>query len=173
MNKETHILALRMVARLALGGGILGAGLSALACGGATVSGGDPAVDGEPSEHANSDDALRRKVKRHDGGCDSNTPAPTSDAACILAIKSAHAGPYTYRLSSKRGILPDGSVVPSDVMSCCDRLVETDAGRLSTNERVKWECCDFGVGTSISCTPWGPPMPPSMRVRRDFLRVPA
>jgi hypothetical protein len=58
---------------------------------------------------------------------------------------------------------------PADVVACCEKELAT-AG---ADSKYRWDCCvayDPAVdpdGTStqrpISCTPWGPPVPPSMK----------
>jgi hypothetical protein len=58
--------------------------------------------------------------------------------------------------------------VSVQVQTCCAELLAADESWMAPH---RWDCCanlpaDAGQNISIACTPWGPPVPPSMKSRR-------
>ena len=65
--------------------------------------------------------------------------------------------------------------VSLEVQTCCAELLGKSGGSLAHH---RWDCCanlpvDAGMNVGIACTPWGPPVPPSMKraVRQPLLEV--
>jgi hypothetical protein len=57
--------------------------------------------------------------------------------------------------------------VSVEVQTCCVELLDKSQGVLANH---RWDCCanlpaDAGQNINIACTPWGPPVPPKMKVK--------
>lgn len=57
--------------------------------------------------------------------------------------------------------------VSAQVQTCCAELLASSEGMMGAH---RWDCCanlpaDAGQNVGIACTPWGPPVPPSMQRR--------
>lgn len=166
MKREVHHAALRAAARLALASFAVG-------CGGALEKPGAPdaaqpsAPPGPAASTAPPGDAARPDSARPDAASpDAPEAGPPSELACQEKIKAATAGwtPHFDR-DKPKGTGPDGSPVAADVVACCDALLN-DPGKSSGAFRDV--CCtiqSWDWETYTACTPWGPPMPPSMPTR--------
>jgi len=143
MTPETHRLALRAAAKLALSAL---APTLALACGSAATE--------ETPTSATSVDLT----SAHDGGtpkevalyCAAEAPTKTTRECCDTELATATFG--------------DDAGTNSLTLGCCDVLIHS-ADPWSSEQLG--ECC-FALGTphGPACTPWGPPVPPSMGWKR-------
>lgn len=155
MRSDVHFLALRTAAKMAFSVAFLGG------CSAAPPVVVDDLPTGEDPGTAESEYSARRRKKP----CDKDAAAPTGPApTCDQLVNAAF---------PDGGAWPDGKpLVSKEVASCCEKILlgqEGDAGR---NHPHRWDCCaalDWGQGSSqelgVACTPWGPPVPPSMKRR--------
>lgn len=99
---------------------------------------------------------------------DASAPKPTCEQ--ILASKFPVPGDYQYEPVAQ----------PADVVACCDQELTTHGAQ----SKFRWDCCvaydpakvpagedppsPFSGAHGLACTPWGPPVPPSM-ARRELI----
>ncbi len=134
----------------------------------------DPSVSGDEGSTDNSSDEMRKRKKRDAGKADASPTGNCSDTSanqfeCCKAQLKATFPPDSGTQLPK----------PSDeTKACCHVLAShydqaarannTNAWTWGDDSRVKWQCCSaIGWQGSATCTPWGPPVPPSMPKRRD------
>jgi hypothetical protein len=168
MRPDVHAAALRSAAKLVFGM----ASLSLVAC---TA---DPTEESSASDNAltNSKGDANGSTNNGNTGDNGNgetnpTNEPTTPE-CKATLASAFPQPSGY----------EWKPVPQspDVVACCDQeLTKHDA-----MTKYRWDCCvaydpatvpagqkpkgiGFSDGHGMACTPWGPPVPPSMnRMKR-------
>ena len=153
MRSDVHSAALRAAAKVAFSVAFL-AGCSSPAEG--------ENADGTP---ANTDESDIKSGKKSSCGSEADAATPPK-LSCdqIVAAAFPTEGNYPGKKQS----------VSAEVQTCCDELL-VKSGGLSHH---RWDCCanlpaDAGQSVGIACTPWGPPVPPSMpsRKRRAQLEV--
>lgn len=170
MKDDVRIAALRAASKLALGVTFLG-GIGCAAT----------ADDGDTSPEADTADELKGSKKHVKADAGAKDAACHEDAApaasCKEVLASTFADPAWNDFRTYRWKTDDGKKLPAttaDVKSCCLEALEPGDGG-TTDWSHRWECCNLlgngtstGEGAPMACTPWGPPVPPSMtrRARR-------
>ncbi|MBS2020066.1 MAG: hypothetical protein JST00_44815 [Deltaproteobacteria bacterium] len=160
MRSDVHQAALRAAAKVAFSMAFFTVG-----CAAAT----DPVDEGEAlgdePETTESDisKAKPKASKVATKGC-SKKPKPSCGELVNAAFPTEGFYPGTKQNVSK------------EVQACCVELLTNpgDAGLGMTAHR--WDCCANatpGADIGMACTPWGPPVPPSMGRRRGALALPA
>jgi hypothetical protein len=85
----------------------------------------------------------------------------TGDGSCDAVVAAAFPTPSEYPGTKQ--------AVSAEVAACCDELLSTDQGVGGHAGEHRWDCCANAAhpeNVGMACTPWGPPVPPAMRVRR-------
>ncbi len=148
MQNDVHFAALRAAARVAFGVAVLGG------CSGAE----------EPADGSLSSASEINRAPCHDAGA--TKPKKSCDEVIASAFADAGADDFVWNDPTK-----PRAPVSSEVKACCEeRLGDRDGGVFAMPYR--WSCCaaiDDGAGDpaiGMACTPWGPPVPPSMRRAR-------
>jgi hypothetical protein len=171
MHASTRSAALRAAAKVTLSASILG-------CGGATAT-----EDAGPLTHAG-DAASHVVVQQVEaasaGPCPGVTTNPDASVSqstfeCCMTALSAE----LYDGGSWRGSLDASTPTAKD---CCasvigfvdhggwQQLTDVDSSTVAASrEGIAESCCaavatEAGVPVGPACTPWGPPVPPSMEV---------
>lgn len=147
MHNDAHIAALRAAAKVAFGVAVLNG------CSGAPEE--------PPGAPSSTESRIVRKPQPpcHEAG------KPSCDAVITSAF--ADAGPDDFVWNDPSSPRPP---VSEDVRACCEERLTADGG--AWDMPYRWSCCaaiDFGQGApeiGMACTPWGPPVPPSMARRR-------
>jgi hypothetical protein len=175
MRNDVHLAALRAAARVAFS-------VASVALVSGCSSAEDSSKSDEPSasndnaaygeETASSESAVigrpSRPSRPRPPCTDASAPKPTCEQ--VLASKFPVPGDYQYEPVAQ----------PADVVACCDQEL-TKHGSAS---KYRWDCCvaydpakvpagedppgPFSGNHGLACTPWGPPVPPSM-ARRDLI----
>lgn len=150
MRSDVHVAALRAAARVALS-------VASVTLVDGCASSGETIADETASNELT---ATRSEGTKE--ACDDAEPAKTS---CEAVLASAFAD------SSDFDWLPHPQ--SSDVVACCDEELSEKGVR----SPYRWQCCyaydpaegepDWSPGSlfhqhAAACTPWGPPVPPSM-----------
>lgn len=163
MRSDVHASALRSAAKVAFSVAFLG-GCSAAPA----VTAGEEAAGGpdevEPVTTESDLGAARPKPKK-------GKPAPPTSASC-------HGGGPTGPRASCEAVVAAAfptegdypgkkQAVSDDVQACCAELLDKSQGALASH---RWDCCanlpaNPPPSVGIACTPWGPPVPPSMTRR--------
>ncbi|MDF2693069.1 MAG: hypothetical protein K0S65_1452 [Labilithrix sp.] len=173
MSRKTdlvHAAALKAAAKVAFSMALLEGCSSPGALGGGAASSDDEAVTNESAIATGSPSASSPKPTRSLGKkpCPSTEDAGPAKAGCdvTLAATFPTPGPYQWEPVAQS----------KEVVACCDEeLAKNGAG-----SNYRWDCCvafdpdanpnGQGLGSEshgLACTPWGPPVPPSMgRARR-------
>lgn len=179
MRSDVHHAALEVAAKLAFSVVLLNgcSGASALA-GGAEGADGDEAASNESAIAARGSSTPAPK-KADAKKPVAKQPCPEEDAgpakpSCDVVLASAFPTPGDYQW--------EPVAQSKEVVACCDEEL-TNKGSSST---YRWDCCvaydpeatpDPNGGFAnpqhgMACTPWGPPVPPSMkRARRPMPRL--
>jgi hypothetical protein len=156
MRTDVHFAALRAAAKVAFSMALLNGCSSPDGVLGSTDK---PEGDGEESSASN-ESAITSAVK----DCP-NQPAPS--CAAVLASTFPKPGDYQWKPVAH----------PSNVVACCDKELTQNGSQ----SNYRWDCCvafDAKDPDSVplrqgehamACTPWGPPVPPSMDRNRDRL----
>jgi hypothetical protein len=184
MRTDVHLAALKAAAKVAFSVVLL----NGCSSGAKVATVGNP---GEADEASNvldgtgtgskspEDEAKKTAGRDKDAGKDNTKDAGkdgTKDAGkpenCEAILTAAFPTPGDYPSEAQWEGVPHSSAV----VACCDaELASTDG--IST---YRWDCCvafdpevsDGGMSNtlygkySMACTPWGPPVPPSMTRRR-------
>jgi hypothetical protein len=156
MDKLTHFTALRAAARVAFGIAVLG---------------GCTAAATEEDSASTESDIKAKKAKAEDD-CPSHEDAgakPDAKPSCENVLASA---------------FPDGGSfmdmqnppqVSDEVKTCCVEHLTSESEE-TWKLQYRWSCCGVldnwnnpDPKISMACTPWGPPVPPSMKRRRTSL----
>ncbi len=160
MRSDVHTAALRAAAKVAFSVAFIG-GCSAPSPDGA--EGNEPTKPGADGvEPGVADSELSAKKHQptaptstscHQG--DSGGPKPSCESVVAAAFPTEGNYPGTKQ------------TVSHDVQTCCAELLTKSQGALANH---RWDCCanlapDAPQSVSIACTPWGPPVPPSMKRR--------
>lgn len=182
MNAQTHNAALRAAARVAFSVTLLGCGGKAndgiLGASGATEANNPPEESGSSSiissgkgdETPEAKDAGASKTHKDAGTNPVDAANPANACGTLLDSAFADAGWL------------DSETVSPDVRDCCVKELtsgmakaDPDAGWISAGDLGPhgWSCCqvtNWGSDThdqkiSMACTPWGPPVPPTMQFR--------
>jgi hypothetical protein len=172
MKASTKTLALRAAAKAALSVSLAG-------CGGATLAhAADEATrDASPGPEDEGKDAMARDADllladAHDGAMTASEPCPGVSALADAAVSK---GSFTCCVSylspagdAAFGSLATDAAAPAS-RACCDvviRYVDQDPSETAyaTAEALLPACCDARnpEPEGRACTPWGPPVPPSM-----------
>lgn len=90
----------------------------------------------------------------------SGPSATTEDCSAIVA--AAVQAKLGDRASGSSWFNPSLARVVDDpaAVACCAQLAEAKVGK--TQAYREMQCCHVDVAPGSFCTPWGPPMPPSM-----------
>ena len=177
MRSDVHHAALKAAAKVAFSVALLNGCSGVDALRGAESADGDEALSNEAAIAASSTKKPAQK---------SGTKKPAAAEPCPDAGTEADAAPAK---PSCEALLAATFPIPADykwepepqskdVVACCDEELTTKDA-MST---YRWDCCvaydptatpDPNVGSgmnehAMACTPWGPPVPPSMkRARRS------
>lgn len=93
------------------------------------------------------------------------TSAPVTKPGVALSCDAVVAGAFP-----EEGDYPGAKKdVSADVQRCCAELLEAHEKGGTRMLRHRWDCCANVESAKsshlgIACTPWGPPVPPPMRV---------
>jgi hypothetical protein len=159
MRSDVHTAALRAAAKVAFSVAFLG-GCSA---GATDLAETDPAT-GDGVDPATTEADLSAKGGKKKNGskaiaapCHKDASAPKASCEQVVAAAFPTEGSYPGVKQS----------VSAEVQTCCVELLDKSQGALAQH---RWDCCanlpvDAGQKISIACTPWGPPVPPSMKRR--------
>jgi hypothetical protein len=146
MRTDTHAAALRAAAKVAFSI--------------AFVSGCASAPTETSDDQVTGDTAAQPGSSESDLSADKKKP---SEKACEALVDAAFPTPGRYPGKKQ--------AVSSQVQACCDEILVNTHGVTAH----RWDCCaNLPPGTTnapISCTPWGPPVPPAMKPRRSWLEV--
>jgi hypothetical protein len=122
----------------------------------AVNAGGSKDREAKPAKGSRS---YRTECHKDAGAPEDAAPPPPPNCEQVIAAAFPTEGDYP---GTKQN-------VSSEVEACCaERLVET-----SGMMEHRWDCCaNTGSETpsqdiNLACTPWGPPVPPSMGRRRE------
>lgn len=150
MHNDVSFAALRAAARVAFGVVVLGG------CSGAR----------EPADEASATESGINEKKEPPCHEDAAKPEkPSCDAVLVSAF--ADAGPDDFVWNDPSNPRPP---VSAEVKACCEEKLTAETA--TWNIPYRWSCCaaiDNGIGNpkiGTACTPWGPPVPPSMMRRR-------
>jgi hypothetical protein len=97
--------------------------------------------------------------------CQHDKDASAPKLSCEQVVAAAFPTEGTYPGVKK--------AVSAEVQTCCVELLDQSHGALADH---RWDCCanlpaDAGQKVGMACTPWGPPVPPSMKRRIARLEV--
>ena len=160
MRSDVHTAALRAAAKVAFSVAFLG-GCSAAS----DAEGTDPKAPGadgvEPGTTESDLAAAKKKPKiaAPTTSChqnDSGAPKPSCESVVAAAFPTEGNYPGTKQ------------AVSNDVQTCCAELLTKSGGSLAKH---RWDCCANvapGQNVAMACTPWGPPVPPSMNRRAKY-----
>lgn len=149
MKPTTHRIALRAAARLALPFGLAG-------CGATVTSLDATAADAALADATPAEDVPATSPDVATPRCDAADPARSlaDEAACCEPMVDA-------------AIQADAGVASPRMMACCDALArwydlpENRAGTWPSSP-ARGVCCEaLNWQGTLTCTPWGPPVPPS------------
>jgi len=169
MRSDVHSAALRAAAKVAF---------SVAFIGGCSLPAASEIADEELANGANGDgvepgtsesDLISKKKKPAKkptaisaAPCDKHNDAgPTQPLTCEQVVNAAFPVEGNYPGTKQS--------VSVQVQTCCAELLTTDESWMAPH---RWDCCanlpaDAGQTLSIACTPWGPPVPPSMKGRTN------
>lgn len=160
MRTDVHASALRAAAKVALSVAILEG------CGGATTPVDTKGVEPVTAGGDTTTPAPGASGSGSASGSRPVTPAPagtTTNPSCDAVINAAFPSDGQYPGTKQ--------LVSAEVQSCCVALL----GKSDAPGIHRWDCCanlpeNAPASVNIACTPWGPPVPPSMK-RRVKLEV--
>jgi hypothetical protein len=155
MRSDVHNAALRAAAKVAFSMAFFTVG-----CAASTDPVADNDVDSDNDPGTAESDISKSKPKAPKvatGGCHKKDPPKQS---CEQLINAAFPTEGNYPGEKKN--------VSKEVQACCTDLLTKpgDDGLGMTAHR--WDCCANatpGANIGMACTPWGPPVPPSMKRR--------
>jgi hypothetical protein len=161
-RSDTHAAALRAAAKVAFSVAFIGG------CGGRSTSPDLPTgsvAGNEANERGTKQDTPPPAGTSTQGapspGPTANPPPsqnpPPADCEAVVGAAFPTEGPYPGTLQA----------VSEEVQACCADLLVKSEGAMPYH---RWDCCanlppNPPEGTGIACTPWGPPVPPSMPQR--------
>ncbi len=163
MRSDVHFAALRAAAKVAFSVAFIG-GCAAEA----TEAGGATNPDGTPASTSAEADLSAKKTQKKKPAAASDVPADCHHAdasvpklSCDQLISAA--------FPTEGGYPGTKQDVSAEVQTCCADALEKNHGATAH----RWDCCanlppddgDGGSTIGIACTPWGPPVPPSMKRR--------
>ena len=165
MRSDTHSAALRAAAKVAFSVAFIG-GCSAPASPGDLADDTTDGTYGDGVEPGSSESEVSAKKKP-------KQPAQLSVAPCDKHKDAGPPKPLTCEQVVNAAFPTEGQYpgtkqnVSIEVQNCCAEHLLADNDGLGTH---RWDCCanlpaDAGQNISIACTPWGPPVPPSMKRR--------
>ena len=168
MRRDVHASALRSAAKVAFSVAFLG-GCSAAP---AVTAGEEPAGNPDDVDPVTTESELgakkgkptKPKLAAPTGtSCHGNDAAPPR-ASCEAVVAAAFPTEGSYP-----GVK---QAVSSDVQACCVALLDESHGALANH---RWDCCanlpdPAPQSVGIACTPWGPPVPPAMRLTKARAR---
>lgn len=142
MRTDVHFAALRAAARVAFSMALLNA------CSSAAEGADEPKATGEGEEGLASSEAAM-----------SSPDCPDHTCASVLAAEFPKPGDYRWEREPRS----------KQVVECCQK----ELAKHGSQTQYRWDCCvafdpetgeggSDGDGQSWACTPWGPPVPPSM-----------
>jgi len=161
MRNDVHLAALRAAARVAFSVGAV-----AMVNGCST----DASKESDSGETAESSESA--VISRPARPPCTDAGAPAKPASCEQVLKSAFPVPGDYQW--------EPVAQSAEVVSCCDQ----ELTKHGSGTKYRWDCCVafdpntvpagedppgvFSGNHGLACTPWGPPVPPSM-ARRDLI----
>ena len=163
MRPDVHSAALRAAAKVAFSVAFISGCSAPVATETAAKDPTDPTYGADDTEVETSEADLSSPKKKPTGsktahltsGChkDASTPPPPT---CDQVLNSAFPTEGQYPGTKQS--------VSAQVQTCCVEMLTSDTGWMSTH---RWDCCanlpeNPGQNLNIACTPWGPPVPPSM-----------
>lgn len=155
MRSDVHNAALRAAAKVAFSMAFLTTGCAAEAVTG--TSNDNDENDDYSSTESDISKSKPKAPKIATGGCTKKNPPKQS---CEQLINAAFPTEGDYPGTKKN--------VSSEVQACCtDLLTKPGADGLGMTAH-RWDCCANatpGANIMMACTPWGPPVPPSMKRR--------
>jgi hypothetical protein len=181
MDRRVRRAALRAAAKVSFGVVIIGCSSTG------SVAPATPGVDTRPelsTEDTMATDTMTPDVSSPDARVDEIAvsdvePRPDAPLACldwVTSFTDAGVTPTAFDCCLKEvaaalpdGSAPDAAVITSDasLRNCCRAIVaavEGDTTLYAKATPVRMACCDALAWPSSSmCTPWGPPVPPSMQ----------
>jgi hypothetical protein len=167
MRSDVHSAALRAAAKVAFSVAFI----SGCAAPGASTEGesdpNDPTAGYDDTEVSTSESNLGSKKKPATtttrssaltSGCHKEAGAP-KPLTCEQVINAAFPTEGNYPGEKQS--------VSVQVQTCCAEALASETGWMMEH---RWDCCanlpaDAGQNLNIACTPWGPPVPPSMKNR--------
>lgn len=163
MRSDVHTAALRAAAKVAFSMAFL-TGCAAATDLGAGNPDNDVDSDNDPGT-AESDISSKKKStasKLATGGCTKKPTPPKPSCEQLINAAFPTEGDYPGTKQS----------VSTEVQACCaDLLTKPGPDGLGMTAH-RWDCCANatpGVEIGMACTPWGPPVPPSMKRRASRL----
>lgn len=151
MDKQAHFAALKAAARVAFGVVVLG---------GCTAA-------------ATEEDTVASESEINKAPCPSKADAgakPDAKPSCESVLASAFGD-----AGNDWSFTQNPPAVSQDVKTCCSEHLKSETGE-TWNLQYRWACCGVldnwnnpDQSIAIACTPWGPPVPPSMKRRRTAL----
>ncbi len=160
MRSDVHSAALRAAAKVAFSVAFIGG------CAAQTAEPGDPSTpDGtEPATTAETDLSAHKTKKKTDKA----SPVPSGCHHADASVAKLSCDQLVAAAFPTEGDYPGAKQsVSAEVQTCCAKLLDESHGGLAAH---RWDCCanlpaDAGQNIGIACTPWGPPVPPSMKRR--------
>jgi hypothetical protein len=166
MRSDVHSAALRAAAKVAFSVAFLGG------CGGATSSGladEDLTANGKGAEpgKAHGDAGQASSPAADAATTNPSGPGHDEDASTTPPLACAQAIDAAFPVEGDYPGTPQA--VSVHVQECCADALAASQGVM---EHHRWDCCanlpaDAGNEVAIACTPWGPPVPPSMKRRSN------
>lgn len=162
MRSDVHSAALRAAAKVAFSVAFIG-GCSAPAA--SDLAEGEDGTYGDGVEPGTSESEISSKKKPQPSRqlsaapCDKHKDAGTKPLTCEQIVNAAFPTEGQYPGTKQN--------VSVQVQTCCAEHLLADNDGMGTH---RWDCCanlppGAGQNLSIACTPWGPPVPPSMKRR--------
>jgi hypothetical protein len=168
MRNDIHAQALSAAARVAFSITLLGG------CSAADLAGSEPTPDDEPTDLGSTEQAASAgkakpapKPVAKGKACHKDVPAPKTRAQCEQTIAASFPEDAGWPLPD------DARFSDANIIACCDLLIAAHDAEIAkgNSDSFSWPerttCCG-GVhqwSKGGTCTPWGPPVPPSMRPR--------
>lgn len=168
MRTDVHSAALRAAAKVAFSVAFI-SGCSSPASDLADESPVDNTDGVEPGTSESDITTAKKKPSKSaqlTSGCHSDKDAGAPKLTCDQVVNAAF--PTEGNYPGKK------QTVSVEVQTCCVELLTKSGGML---DHHRWDCCanlpaGTGQDVGIACTPWGPPVPPSMKNRRSRIVKP-
>lgn len=174
MNYEIHRAALRATAKLAFSAAFFG-------CGGSTTpeqttGAAQPAPAASNPGSGTGTGSTGGNSTGSSGGTDAGNPVADSGSVDSGSVDSSPAGCdalLTTTFPTPTDYPGVKKTVSNAVVACCEDMLKKSDGFTNpvSHPELRWDCCanlpasdmtDNAI--SMACTPWGPPVPPRMRL---------